>query len=334
MDTEGSRMREPQKHNLKLHLQEVIKRNPDIVEVYLFGSRAYNTGSLRSDCDLLVRVSETGRVKYSDLRDYAVEKCPPLDFFVATGGRAYSCANESSVAAPTFEDLVKKLDGILLWSKDGGFSNFEFSMQSKWVFDTLRQSKFPASSLPDFALWDDTWKDVMKKTEAERLPVRPFMGDTLDKVVAQITDVARKMVMKPEDLGGNGVGRAGWTVNLQTEYDCQNLFWTVVKPWIPELSKEPVIIRYQKQEKRADFAMVDGRLVIELKYIESETKKREVLKDLAGLSDFYQRNGNIRCLLLLIYYREEAVIDAMQLESDYSFFHTRPSVIAHLIKLP
>jgi len=71
-----------------------------------------------------------------------------------------------------------------------------------------------------------------------------------------------------------------------------------------------VTIRYEKQQKFADFTLFDGRLVVELKFIESETKKREVLKDLDGLSRFYSRNGNIRCLLLLIYYKEVSNIDA------------------------
>ena len=327
-------VRSPQKHNLKAHLTEVVKRFSDITEIYLFGSRAYNTGSLRSDCDLLVRVSDTGRVHGSALRDYSMEECPPIDFFLAIGGRAISCSNDSSVGAPTFDDLVKKLDAILLWSKAAGFTDFEFSIEAKWVFETTRYGKFPASSLPDSAYSEDSWQTVLKRTEDEHLPVRPFMGDTVDKVVAQITEVAKRMVMRKSDLGGNGQARTGWTVNIKDEYDCQNLFWTVAKPWLPGLEKEPFVIHYQNQDKNADFALADGRIIVEFKHVESEAKKREVLKDLAGLSDFYRRNGNIRCLLMLIFYREAARFDALQIENDYTFFHTRPSIVTHLIKIP
>lgn len=181
---------------------------------------------------------------------------------------------------------------------------------------------------------ENCWQTVLKRTEDEHLPVRPFMGETVDKVVVQITEVAKRMVMRKSDLGGNGQARAGWTVNINDEYDCPNLFWTVAKPWLPGLEKEPFVIHYQNQGKKADFALADGRIIVEFKHVESEAKKREVLKDLAGLSDFYSRNGNIRCLLMLIFYREAARFDALQIENNYTFLHTRPSVVTHLIKIP
>ena len=40
--------------NLKEVVKYLIQRFPSILEIYLFGSRAYKTGSLRSDIDLLV----------------------------------------------------------------------------------------------------------------------------------------------------------------------------------------------------------------------------------------------------------------------------------------
>lgn len=51
------------KYNLKELLAKVVGGQPGIEEIYLFGSRAYSTGSLRSDCDLLVRINSAQNTK-------------------------------------------------------------------------------------------------------------------------------------------------------------------------------------------------------------------------------------------------------------------------------
>jgi hypothetical protein len=327
-------MREARKYNLRLLLEAVVKEQPHIEEVYLFGSRAYRTGSLRSDCDLLLKVSASGHVKSYELTDFAQSHCPALDFFIAEGGKGVSCANHSFVQAGSFSDLAKKLDAIPLWTRTNGFTQFEFDFESKWVFETAMIASFPPTMLPNDYLLPETWASTLARAEGAGLPVRPYIGDTIEKATVQITEIARKMIMAPGDLGQRGRAMHGWTTNLQSEYDCQNLFWIVVKPWLPGLGREEVTIRYEKQDKFADFNLFDSRLIIELKFIESEAKKREVLKDLDGLSRFYSRNGNIRCLLLLIYYKEAANIDAAKLEADFTFMHHTPIVVSHLIKVP
>jgi len=119
------------KFDLKLLLEKVVSNQPKIEEIYLFGSRAYRTGSLRSDCDLLVKTSPGGNVRSSDLRDFAMQNCPALDFFIAADGRATSCMNDSYVRSASFEELVAKLDAIKLWTKSGGFTEFQFDLEAK-----------------------------------------------------------------------------------------------------------------------------------------------------------------------------------------------------------
>lgn len=326
-------MRETRKYNLKSLLEAIIIEQPGIREIYLFGSRAYRTCSTRSDCDLLLKMDKSHVQSYR-FQDFADENCPALDFFIAEEGKAVSCANHSFVQAASFAELVKKLDAIQLWSREGGFTQFEFDFESKWVFETAMSASFTPTMLPNRYLNGETWQSMLARAEGAFLPIRPYIGDTIEKATAQITDVARKMIMGPGDLGQKGAAKHGWTVNLQSEYDCQNLFWITVKPWLPALAREEVTIRYEKQDKSADFALFDGRLIVELKFIDTEAKKREVLKDLDGLSRFYSRNTNISCLLLLIYYKDAANIDAARLEADFTFMHKKPTVVTHLIKVP
>jgi REase_DpnII-MboI len=162
----------------------------------------------------------------------------------------------------------------------------------------------------------------------------PYIGDTIDKATAMIIDIAKKMALKPSEVGGNGAARNGWTVNLKSEYDCQNLFFTVVKPWISNIAKEEVTVVFDDQEKSADFSFFNSKLIIEMKFIDSDNKKREVVKTLEGLTDFYKRHTNVNILLMLIFVKEGVAINVGKWEADFTYYSNSPKVITHVIYVP
>lgn len=332
--TKRPSMQKTTKFNLRLLLETVVSAQPNIEEIYLFGSRAYRTGSLRSDCDLLVSTSAGGNVRASDMREFAMQHCPALDFFIAVDGRAVSCMNDSYVYSASLEELTKKLDAIKLWTKANGFTDFQFDLEAKWVFSTSIDVVHVPTVLPSGHISELSWQTLIKRTEQEGLPIRPFIGDTVDKATVQITDIATRMLMRPSELGQRGKAKSGWTVSLASEYDCQNLFLTVVKPWIPSLAREETEIIYDDQKKNSDFSLFEGKLIVEMKYIDSDDKKREVVKTLDGLSRFYSRNANVSCLLMLIYTTSNIQLDRAKWEADYSFFATKPTVITKVIQIP
>jgi hypothetical protein len=141
------------------------------------------------------------------------------------------------------------------------------------------------------------------------------------------------MVMRPSELGQKGAAKSGWTVNLSSEYDCRNLFLSVVKPWIPSLAREETEIVYDDQKKISDFSLFEGKLIVEIKYIDSEDKKRDVVKTLDGLSRFYSRNANVSCLLMLIYTAVSVKLDRDKWESDYTFYATKPTVVTKVLEI-
>ncbi|MCW2317777.1 hypothetical protein M2322_003342 [Rhodoblastus acidophilus] len=322
------------KYNLKILLEKLVANFQGIEELYIFGSRAYGTGSLRSDCDIIVRVAKHINTKSSDLRDFAISNCSALDFFLCPEARAVSCANDSFVYASTFDELVDKLDAIRLWTRLGGFTDFSFIESGNWVFETGIYVYHAASNLPDTYVGDQAWYEKLRSVEAEGLPVRPFIGDTLPKAVAQICEIARAMIFSPSQLGQRGEAKCGWTVNLQSEYDCQNLFFTVIKPWLPGLAKEEVEIYFDGQAKIADFSLFNSKLVIEMKFIDRPTKKNEVSKTISGLKNFYIQNGNIRFLLFIIYVKGDVDIDGPRWEAEFTFMTSTPRVITMVIAVP
>jgi hypothetical protein len=322
-------------YNLRNLLNTLVMREPGITELYLFGSRAYGTGSLRSDCDILVRQDPTKHVKASRLRDFATDKCPALDLFLLTGTKAVSVANDSFVFAASVEALVAKLDAVKLWARDAGFnSTFKFPSSGDWTFQTAADVNFIPTVLPDGYSADLAWQYKIQQTEAAGLPTQPFIGDTLMKAAVHISEIARQMIFRSDQLGQKGNAKNGWTVSLSSEYDCQNLFFTVVKPWLSGLAREEVTIYFDNQKKIADFNLFEGRLVIEMKFIDSPAKSAEVVKTLDGLSRFYRRNASLGCLLFIIFVKSTISLDDARWEADYSFRTTTPQVVTIVVRIP
>jgi len=74
-------------YDLRTLTVELTKSFPEIEALYLFGSRRYRTGSLRSDVDILVELRERSHIRPQELRAFSAEHCRALDLFVAEGGR-------------------------------------------------------------------------------------------------------------------------------------------------------------------------------------------------------------------------------------------------------
>jgi predicted nucleotidyltransferase len=199
-------IRKTVEHDLKRLLESLLSEQTDLDEVYLFGSRAYGTGSLRSDCDLLVRPMPGKNVKSSELRDFALTKCEALDFFLAEGGTARSCANDSYVYAESFQKLATRLDATLLWAQSNGFTDFAFRESGSWVFKTTETANFAMTILPDEYLDDQAWIAKIRKVEKSGLSAHPYIGDTLTKAVTFIQEITRRMVIPPGQLGQRGAG--------------------------------------------------------------------------------------------------------------------------------
>lgn len=328
-------MRKNIKYNLNEILSLLLSQQDGIDEVYLFGSRAYATGSLRSDCDLLVLPAPGKNVKSSDLRDFAVAECEALDFFLVEGGTARSSANDSYIYAESFEKLATRLDAVLLWRRSEGFADFSFQDSGSWIFATAENVNFGMTVLPDEYLGEQAWLQKIRSVEQAGLPTRPYIGDSLSKAVTFLQDVARRMIFSPDQLGQKGQAKSGWTVQLHDEYDCQNLFFTVVKPWLPSLSREEIAIHFDGQKKISDFSLFEGRLIIEMKFIDDGVSKAAVAKTLNGLSKFYLQNANIGCLLFIIYVKSSEVnLDTTRWEAEFTLPHKVPSVTTMVVEVP
>ena len=128
-------------YSLREIIEDLRDELPGISEVYLFGSRRHRTRSTRSDVDILVQAS--GSTRPEEVRDFAINQCPALDIFLINGSIAISCANNSQVKGFNKGDLIRRLDAVLLWSENRGFSKADVD----WEFQVIKGLKMMMTTL-------------------------------------------------------------------------------------------------------------------------------------------------------------------------------------------
>lgn len=151
-----------------------ITKFEGVEEIYLFGSRAYKTGSVRSDIDILV-YAPSG-VNQTDADEAFGKECA-LDIFETVDKiNARSLVNDSRISRT---DLINKLDAVLVWSKDSDFlpKVDEFSDMKLLLEYDFKKTNLPVISANESAFYKEfgryaifmimpfaeKYKDVYKK---------------------------------------------------------------------------------------------------------------------------------------------------------------------------
>jgi predicted nucleotidyltransferase len=298
--------------------------------LYLFGSRRYRTGSPRSDIDVLVELRPDSHVRPAELRAFSSEVCPALDLFLAEGGKAVSCENESSVRAPTFDKLVSKLEAVRFWKRSDGVIE---SADIDWTVTVPIDVEFVPTALltgtPISGRWPRSFRSFAQQIESMGLPTQPYIGPSAAEVAGFLVAEFRRAVEARLKLGPKG---KGVSIDLQNEYDFQNLFYLTVKPWLPGLGREDVTIRYDGQEKKADFNLFSNQLIWELKHVKDANTKGAVAKTLAGLSNFYSAHPNVRVAIFAILVDKNVDLDDAKWEADFSFCENQPEVWTRILR--
>ncbi|WP_296261884.1 nucleotidyltransferase family protein [uncultured Phocaeicola sp.] len=163
-----------------------------IKEIYIFGSRAYNTGSLRSDIDILVYAPD-GVTQYEIAQIIKKEKA--LDIFETTNKiEARSFANDSRLRR---DDLVKTLDALLLWEREDGFK--EEALCHFQTINILRDYNFKMSCMPSCSKSEEEFFKTFGYSAV--FVIMPFI-DTLDSIYQTIEKTLKehKMIAVRADI--------------------------------------------------------------------------------------------------------------------------------------
>jgi hypothetical protein len=252
--------------------------------------------------------------------------------FILENGRATSVANESFIEADTNENLIKSVNAVLLYDKDSGISA-ELTKRKKIEVD--KRINHELTSLPNgtaeyFEI--SALKKYFKAAKQNGLTAKPYLGVSTEEASEFIIEIIRSLTTASKTVTNHGQAKSGWTKDLQSEYDFQNLFWITVKPWLPNLSREQVALKYDGQEKRSDFSVFNDQLVLELKHIKDAGDKRETVKTLEGLKTFYVQHPNIRRLIFAILVDKSVDLDDKKWEADFSYPDNNPSVVTIIVR--
>lgn len=317
------------RHDLRpWNLQDVIRDLNNVCatieSVYLFGSRAYETGSYRSDIDLLVYSKRP--LLQAALCSWINETYNPVDLFETNDLKiARSLINGSAIACRK-DDLIGQLDAIQLWSSESGFSR----TFTNWDQFTLKDISYDPTVLPLTAGVAEVARNFAAHLSSEGLP-DTFLGSDWLSVGRGICMVIERALECRKKLGGRASSMSKNATTLRDEYDFQNLIHLVLRPWLPSTEPENLVIRYQGQDKKADFSIERNTIVIEAKHIKDDNDKRAILKDLEGLKDFYIQNPNIKLLLFLILVNPGISLDYHRIAGDYSDENHSPVVLVRCL---
>ena len=323
-------MREEDIFDLEAIIKILAGKFAEIESIYLFGSRGYETGSTRSDIDILL--TTTARIQPAKLRDFTLEHSTALDLFILDDGKAISVANESFLQAKDNDELIKRVDAVLLYDRDSG-SSAELQRRKKIEVD--KRINHELTSLPNGTAeyWEvSALQKYFKAARQNGLTVKPYLGVSTEEASEFLISVIRSLTEVNKTVTNHGQAKTGWTKNLQSEYDFQNLFWITVKPWLPNLSREQTAIIYDGNKKQSDFSLFNDQLVLELKHIKDAGDKRETVKTLEGLKTFYTLHPNIRRLIFAILVDKTVDLDDKKWEADFSYPDERPSVVTVIIR--
>lgn len=193
--------------NLYEYIKQISEIN-EVEEIYIFGSRAYCTGSLRSDIDILVYAPNGLR---KDSINHIMESEESLDIFKTFDKvTATSFTNDSFLKR---DDLISALDAKLLWSKENQFdSNIENYKEIK----VLKNIDFKTSILPSYTKEESIFfENNGHDTVFVIMPFKEELNDLYKEIKDVFGKYKYKVVRADEKEYANGL----WE-NVKVYLDC------------------------------------------------------------------------------------------------------------------
>jgi predicted nucleotidyltransferase len=321
-------------YDLKKIINDITKHHHEIREIYLFGSRAYGTNSYRSDIDILA-VTDGENISAAQVNKWLYKDYQAVDLFTSYDKKvATSCVNGSFVCYREengygYKDLIEQLDAKKLWDKTTGFSN-QFT---EWEQDVFPGASFPASVLPFGQNKSIEEKAVDLLAELEKQNIKTyFTGCNYFEIANHISQIIEKTFEKPTKYQKNAKNFSFNTIQIANEYDFQNLIHLLIRPIFSDIETENCVIIIDGNKKIADFGLNNNKIIIEAKWIDTTSKKNEVVKTISGLSNFYTENPNVESLVFVVLYDKDVTIDKNRLEDKFSHTKSSPSIIVRFIK--
>lgn len=194
---------------------------------------------------------------------------------------------------------------------------------------------------PDFSDSWDYWHDNRKKIVdvLESNGLRYFRGGRIlpdgEMVVDQTISKSRKsssVVTKPKQIEDlltvvlKGLRRAMYpltnrrkgaqVISFNSEYDVQDLFHSLLRPWVADIRPEEFTPSYAGSSTRMDFLLPAHSIVIELKFVRDRSHGKKIGDELIIDIEHYTRHPDCKTLWCVIYDPNHFLLNAEGLKSD------------------
>ena len=280
--------------NLQDEISKIIGQFTEIKKIYLFGSRAYKTNSLRSDIDLLLYSQQPLALHaFPELCHKSIDLFETIDF-----KQASSYSNNSKLyLRDSYSSILEQLDAVLLWDNENNFNRDNIIKHGKQV--VLSDIDFPKSVLEYVPREID--RNIPIIDLGENIP--RFLQILFENIRTSIEIICK---LTPNTKAKNIIADK---LKIESEYDFQNYIYLTCKPWFKDIQREHFVINISGINRTVDFALSNNKIIIEAKYIKDTQSKNEVTKDLEGIKSYYCSNTNIAGLLFIILIEKNIDID-------------------------
>lgn len=314
--------------DLKEIIYSITSHHSEIDGIYLFGSRAYNTGSLRSDIDLLAKTNSP--IPFPNINEWLHKEFPPVDLFIMYGSdNAISVINGSCLQRRTERSLVYQLDAIELWTSEHGFNeNFQF-----WKQKSLSNFNFQMSIISGAQVESEEYRTKKFINEIRNNGIDTyFAGSSFSEISKSIIKIVETAMMIPKKYSKKADNFRFDTIKLKSEYDFQNFIHILLRPLFPTIEPENVTITIDGNDKKADFGIQKNKIIIEAKHIKDTSTKSSIIKTIESLSSFYASNPNVESLIFLILYEPNIDLDEVRLNAEFDKEYMNIPIYVRFIK--
>lgn len=298
-------------------------------EIWLFGSRAQQTGSKRSDVDLLL-IDPDGILLHASLVEWLQadeEQRSPLDIFLSRDGRiADSVVNGSVLRSQA--SVAEMVGGLLLWSRAAGMAE---DPALPWLQEFRKGVTYAMSVIP--TNFSSTLRQLPGELDRLGLP-NTLLGTDWGTVARRCADILAAAADATTRLQVRAPNLNRVSAYPRNEYDAQNLFFLALRPWLMDLEINPFLIRYAGQEKSADLGAARSSLIIEVKFVSDAGTSAAIIKQLSGLAGLYAQPGHVKAVIFAIVVTCDANWDSVKIDHDFSDLGRLPIVLTRSIRLP
>lgn len=125
--------------------------------------------------------------------------------------------------------------------------------------------------------------------------------------------------------------RGKQTIGFTDEYDVQDLFHALLKPWVNDIRPEEYTPSYAGASTRMDFLLRKYSIVCELKYVHSHSHSKKVGDEITIDIAHYRRHPNCETLYAVIYDPNEHIANPDGLIADLESNSDNPTVKVFIV---